>query len=143
MSRLVIWETGYLGMCVLLGILLMLLYDILRIGRIVVPHHNTVTGVEDFLYWIMVAASAFLMLYKGDDGRIRWYAVAAIASGMIAFHTGISRLAVPFIGKWLRIPVEITGKVLKRFCKTVTIKFKKVKKRWFHGRTEMEKEEEQ
>lgn len=143
MSRLVMWEAGYLGACFLLGILLMLLYDILRIGRIVVPHHYAVTGVEDLLYWLTVAVSAFLMLYKGNDGNIRWYAVAAIIVGMILFNAVISRFMVPFIGNMLRLPVEIVGKVLKRFYKTVTIKMKKVKTRWFHGKSKMEKEEEE
>lgn len=143
MSRLVIWEAGYLSACFLLGILLMLLYDIVRIGRVVVPHHYAVTGVEDLLYWLTVAVSAFLMLYKGNDGIIRWYAVAAIAAGMMLFNACISRFLVPFIGNMLRLPVEIIGKVLKRFYKTVTIKVKKVKTRWFHGRTKMEKEKKE
>ena len=143
MSRLVIWEAGYLSACFLLGILLMLLYDIVRIGRVVVPHHYAVTGVEDLLYWLTVSVSAFLMLYKGNDGIIRWYAVAAIAAGMMLFNACISRFLVPFIGNMLRLPVEIIGKVLKRFYKTVTIKVKKVKTRWFHGRTKMEKEKKE
>lgn len=143
MSRLVIWEAGYLGACFLLGVLLMLLYDILRIGRIVVPHHYAVTGVEDLLYWLTVAVSAFLMLYKGNDGIIRWYAIAAIIVGMLLFNTGISRFLVPFIGNMLRLPMEIVGKVLKRFYKTVTINMKKVKTRWFHGKSRMEKEEKE
>lgn len=141
MSQLVVWEAGYLGTCFLLGILLMLLYDVIRIGRIVVPHHGAVTGAEDLLYWLTVAAAAFLMLYKGNDGIIRWYAVAAIAAGMLVFNAGISRFTVPLIGKMIRLPLEMLGKGLKSFYKTVTIGAKKIGTRWLHGRAKMEKKE--
>lgn len=143
MSSLVIWEMGYLAACFLLGAVLMLLYDALRIGRLVVPHHRIVTGAEDLLYWLVVAVSTFLKLYEGNDGIIRWYAVAAIAIGMLLFYCCISRFLVPFAGKVLRFPLEIIRKVLKSFYKKVTIKIKKVKAGWFHGRTEVEKEKKE
>lgn len=143
MSQMVIWEMGYLSACFLLGISLMLLYDILRVARIVLPHQDFLLGVEDILYWLLVSASAFLMLYNQNDGIIRWYAVAAIALGMILFHNCISRHAVPFIGRVLKLPVDFIGKVLKRLHKTVTIRVKKVRARWFYGRKKVEEKEKQ
>lgn len=143
MSRMVIWETGYLGACFMLGLCLMLLYDILRVTRIVLPHRGFFVGVEDMLYWLAVSAASFHMLYRGNDGIIRWYAVAAIALGMVLFNICISRYTVPFIGKILRLPIDFIGKVLKRWMKTVTIRFKKVRTRWFHGREKVEKKEKQ
>lgn len=143
MSQMVIWEAGYLGACFILGMSLMLLYDILRVARIMLPHHGFLLGVEDVLYWLMVSASAFFMLYRQNDGIIRWYAVAAIALGMMLFNICISRYVVPFIGKILRWPVDFIGKVLKRLIKTVTIRVKKVRTRWFHGRKKVEEKEKQ
>lgn len=140
MSMLVIWEMGYLAACFLLGAALMFLYDVLRIGRIVIPHHGIVTGAEDLFYWLVVAVSTFLKLYEGNDGIIRWYAVTAIAVGMFLFNCCISRFLVPFAGKILGFPLKIMEKVLKSVYKKVRIKRKNGKARWFHGRTEAEKE---
>lgn len=141
MSHMVIWETGYLGACFMLGLSLMLLYDILRVVRILLPHCGFFVGVEDILYWLAVSAASFLMLYKGNDGIVRWYAVAAIALGMMLFNIGISRFAVPFIGKILRLPLDFIGKILKRWMKTVTIGFKKVRTGWFYERKKVEEKE--
>ena len=143
MSRLILWEADYLLSCFVMGIILILAYDLLRIIRIVLPHHNMLIGLEDAFYWLLVAGAVFLMLYRGNDGIIRWYAVAASAAGMILVNSTVSRLLVPVLGKVLRVPIEFVGKVLKRIQKKVTINVRKVKKRWFHVRKKVEKGKEQ
>ncbi len=149
MSRLIVWEADYLFSCFLLGIFLMLVYDLLRIIRIVLPHRSILTGMEDIIYWLAVSGAVFVMLYRGNDGIIRWYAVAAIIMAMVLFNLCISRFLVPVIGRLLRVPIDFLGKVLKSIGKKVKIIFKSIKKRrkkrnrWFHGRKKMEEEKEQ
>lgn len=143
MSRLILWEAEYLQSCFLTGIILILVYDILRIIRIVLPHRTFLTGLEDMLYWMAASVAVFVMLYRGNDGIIRWYAVAAAAASMLLFNFSVSRFLVPVIGRGLRMPLEFLGKLLKRIQKKVTIDVKKVGKRWFHVRKEVEKEKKQ
>lgn len=131
---MILWEADYLFTCFLLGLLLMVLYDILRIARIVLPHGRIVVGIEDAVYWLFVGFAVFVRLYRGNDGIIRWYAIAAVAAAMMLFNSCISRFAVPFIGKLLRFPIDFTAKVLKRIWKKVKIVLRKIKRRWFHGR---------
>lgn len=105
MNELVTWELCYIGECLLLGAGLMLLYDILRIIRIVIPHSIVVISIEDVLYWIAAGIFMFMLLYKEDAGSIRWFAVVIAVSGMLIYNFGISRLAVPFVGKCIRWPL--------------------------------------
>lgn len=143
MSSLILWEAQYLLSCFVMGIILILIYDIVRIIRIVLPHPIILTGMEDLLYWLMVALAVFVMLYRGNDGIIRWYAVAAEITGMVLYNYSFSRFLVPVIGRLLRMPIEFVGKVLKRIQKKVTISLKKIRKRWFHGRKEVEEKKKQ
>lgn len=149
MSRLILWETDYLISCFLLGIFLAVLYDIVRIIRIVLPHPMFAVGAEDTVYWLFTAAAVFLRLYHGNDGIIRWYAIAAAAASMLLYNRLVSRFFVPVIGRLLRAPIDFLGRVLKRTGKRVKIKLNKIKlrksrkagKRRFHGRKKTEKKE--
>ncbi len=143
MSQMILWETNYLLSCFLMGILLMAVYDVLRIIRIVLPHPLLLTGAEDIIYWLMVSIAVFITLYRGNDGVIRWYAIASIIIAMLLFRSLISRFLVPFIGHLLRAPVDFVGKVLKNIWKKVRIICKTGKRRWFHGKKKAEKEKEQ
>ena len=120
----------------------MAVYDVLRIIRIVLPHSLFLTGIEDIIYWLMASVAVFVTLYRGNDGVIRWYAIASIITAMLLFHSLISRFLVPLIGRLLRAPVDFIGKVLKNIWKRVKIICKTGKRRWFHGKkTEKKKEQ--
>ena len=54
-------EAVFLGISVLVGMGLFLLYDIFRIFRRIVPHGAIWIGVEDFCYWLLCTAAVFLM----------------------------------------------------------------------------------
>ena len=55
-------QAASLGVSILIGGALFLLYDILRIFRRIVPHGNFWIGMEDFVYWICCTAVVFVML---------------------------------------------------------------------------------
>ena len=61
-------QAASLGVSILIGGALFLLYDIFRIFRRVVPHGNFWIGVEDFFYWLCCTAVVFVMLYRENDG---------------------------------------------------------------------------
>lgn len=73
------------------GAVLMLAYDLLRIWRRVVRHGTVWMAVEDILYWCGCAVACFLALYRQDDGRIRWFIIAAAFVGMALYHRMLSR----------------------------------------------------
>lgn len=151
-----IWEADYLVRCFLFGIGLMAAYDVLRIVRIVVPHNSVFMGIEDMLYWLAASVGMFYVLYIGDDGTIRWFAIGAAVLGMVLWNGIVSRFAVPVIGRVLHLPIDFAGKLLKAVKKKVKIESKvnkikaclkriavrKAKRRCLHGRkAEKEKEE--
>ena len=107
-------EAVFLGISVLVGMGLFLLYDIFRIFRRIVPHGAIWIGVEDFCYWLLCTAAVFLMLYQENDGMIRGFAIGGVIFGMILYFFLLSRFVLK---KILGIAGRITGFVTKPFRK--------------------------
>lgn len=67
------------------GILMMVLYDLIRIFRRLIRHSVLAVAVEDVLYWIVCGILIFRMLYLENSGAIRGFAIAAVVLGMILY----------------------------------------------------------
>lgn len=91
-------EMRLAGLSVLTGIGLMACYDVLRIFRRLVRHGFLWIGLEDILYWIFCGMAVFYLLYRENDGLIRWYAVGFVFLTMVVYNRFIST----FLLKWLK-----------------------------------------
>ncbi len=114
MSEIIIWELYYIRNCFLWGIFLALIYDLIRIIRIMFPHGVIVMAVEDFLYWLTAAMGMFAILYKEDDGKVRWFAIAAALTAMLLVNRFVSRYTVPKIGNFLAKPLRFLTKTVRK-----------------------------
>ena len=87
-------QASSLGVSILIGGALFLLYDIFRIFRRIVPHGNFLIGVEDFLYWLCCTAVVFVMLYQENDGMVRGFSIGGIVLGMLFYYVLLSRFVI-------------------------------------------------
>lgn len=93
-----------------LGMFLMLIYDGLRLFRILLPHKTFWTGMEDLCYWLASGILVFSLLFYFNDGILRAYAIGAVLFGMLFWDLTFSRILM-----W----------VLKKAGKYFTIKRRK------------------
>lgn len=84
-------EAVFLGSSILLGAVLFLAYDVLRILRRIVPHGNLWIGLEDFIYWLICTAAVFVLLYRENDGMVRGFAFGGMVIGMLLYYVILSR----------------------------------------------------
>ena len=106
MSMQIRFEAWLLLLSLLLGCWLMVVYDLLRVLRLMIKHSSFVMGIEDFFYWIYVGTATFMLLYELNDGGVRMYAVAGVFTGMILYDKIVSRFlfaALKKAGKWFKI----------------------------------------
>lgn len=96
------------------GGLLVFFYDVLRIGRRLVPRRALLVGAEDLLYWFAAGIFLFGKMYQENEGRIRGYAVAAVILGMTLYSCAISGKFVSVSVKILRVPVKFLDHLKKR-----------------------------
>ncbi len=104
-SAEIIKEADVLVISFLMGIILLLVYDLIRIFRRLVPHGTVWIGIEDLLFWIGSAVALFAMLYQENSGYIRGFAIGGVVIGMLLYNLLLSRLVV-------KVSVLILKKVL-------------------------------
>lgn len=90
------------GLCALTGIGLMAVYDCLRIFRLLIRHGTIWIGLEDLGYWALCALTVFYLLYRENDGQIRWYAVGCIFFTMVVYNRWVSIFLLKRLKKALR-----------------------------------------
>lgn len=93
-----------LSLC--LGAWLMVVYDCLRLFRLMVRHGSVLVGIEDFFYWIYAGLAVFMLLYEQNDGVLRAYVIAGVFGGMILYDRLVSRfffLCLKKAGKCIRM----------------------------------------
>lgn len=105
-------ELSFLLHSLVLGMFIMILYDVLRIFRKLVKHSVWVTAFEDLLYWLICGVCIFLMLYQENSGDLRWFVVAGISIGMLLYNGTISTLLNDRIAKAIQFIFRILGKII-------------------------------
>lgn len=113
MSPGIFKELQFFGLAVLRGVLILVLYDVIRIIRRVMPHGIWAVTLEDAAYWVATALLVFQLLYRENDGAVRGYALLAVAVGMLLYHQTISNWLVAHISGILR---WCFGIILKPFA---------------------------
>lgn len=114
-------ELVFLLISFALGEGLVMLYDVFRIFRKVVPHGVIWISVEDVLYWIVVALLIFGMIFQENDGLIRGFAIGGILLGMLFFNHFVSPFLIRSISGILKKILEILKKGLKKVREAVKI----------------------
>ena len=108
-------EMMLFGSAVLLGAALMLLYDVIRICRRILPRGII---LEDVIYWIVFGVAVFILLYRENDGAVRGFIVGGIAAGLFLYYQLLGR----WLMKWMGILIRSLKKRLKKAMEKVKIK---------------------
>lgn len=93
----------------LLGILLMVSYDCLRIFRLLMKHGSLWTGLEDFIYWIYAASMTFSLLFRENSGILRGYVIVGVFLGMFLYDRLVSQSVFKLlkkIGRWIKMKIK-------------------------------------
>lgn len=99
MSGNILYEGRLVCSGFLTGIGLLMVYDCVRVFRILFSHRSIWMGVEDMLYWIYSSLIVFTLLYRENDGNLRAYVIAAVFAGMVLYQWLISRKMLNYLKK--------------------------------------------
>ncbi len=117
MSAEVINESILWASCFLTGILITMVYDVLRVIRKVIKHKYFFVALEDILFWIYAAVTLFRLLYHMNHGALRWFAVFGLFVGMLIYKKIFGDKLVIFmstiLGRILYLVVRIISPPLK------------------------------
>ena len=113
MSEVILAEFETVGTAIVSGAFITFVYDLLRIFRRVLPHGNVWIGVEDFFFWIWTTFWIFSVLYRENDGSLRFYTIFAMVLGMVVYHQSVSDFFVNLIAKILKKLLAVLKKIYK------------------------------
>ena len=109
-----------LGIFVITGILIGLLFDIFRILRKSFHTADWITYIQDVLFWILAGSMMLFSIFTFNHGEIRSYVFIGILVGIVIYMLAISKLVVKssvtiilFIKKILSYPIHLIEKIVK------------------------------
>lgn len=108
--------------CFCWGIILLAVYDVLRIIRRVVRHGIIAISLQDVLFWLFCLAGTFELLRRKNNGIFRYSVILTAAAGMLLYHFLLGRYVVPIMAKGL----NRIKKLLKKIKTALTEPIKRV-----------------
>lgn len=131
MADLIYAEAELFVVCLLLGAVLALVYDGVRIFRMLFPHKEIVVDLEDLVFWMFTAWMVFRTLFYYNRGALRGYAFLGMFLGVLIYMITVSRILmfladkiVPYWKKGFRLAVKplvfLKQSVIKILKKAVT-----------------------
>ena len=112
LSQDIINEVYFLFSSILMGIIITFAYDFLLIIRRIVRHNLFFISLEDLIFWMVCAITVFYMLYKENNGILRWFAVFGAALGMLLYKKTIGNHFVHIVSVCIQKEIELLGKIV-------------------------------
>lgn len=110
-------EAQFFGISFLVGMGLVLVYDVFRIFRRVIKHGTVWIGIEDIFFWLLCTVVVFLLFYGENDGMMRMFSFVGILLGMGTYLALFSYFIVRFF-------VWLFGGILKQIQKIGRVLFR-------------------
>lgn len=125
MSQDIVQEITFFLHSIVMGLVITFVYDWLLILRKLIKHKSFWVSMEDFFFWFACGIGVFYMLYKENNGILRWFAVVGALLGMLLYK-GIIRK------RFVDIMSTCIYKIMWLFIKVIQVMLKPAK-RLFYG----------
>lgn len=109
-----------LGIFIITGILIGLLFDVFRILRKSFHTVDWITYMQDILFWILAGSMMLFSIFTFNHGEIRSYVFIGMIIGIIIYILALSKIFVKssvtiilFLKKVLSYPVHLIEKLIK------------------------------
>lgn len=112
---------------VLWGIILLVIYDGVRVLRRIVKHTKAAEWLEDILFWVVSGCLIFRMMYEMNDGRIRSFSILGVTLGMVLYHYSVSSFLVKKMSQGIRGLIHIIKTVITFLMKPLAFVIKRLK----------------
>lgn len=117
MSQSIVVEALFALKCMGMGVVITVAYDLLRIWRKCVRHSRFMVSFEDFFFWVICAIFIFSVLYRENNGVLRWYCVAGALLGMLVYGKLISPYFVGIMSTICKKTIYLVGRLLRILMK--------------------------
>lgn len=107
------------------GLIIGILYDVLRVVRILLSFSKIATYVTDFLFSVLSAVMTFLFCLSVTNGEVRLYIILGEFIGFSVFYLSFGTVAVKFSEKTVKKIFNVFSKffrfIFSPFIKIFTV----------------------
>lgn len=128
MTEIINLEVQFFLTSILYGILLLVVYDCIRIIRRVVTHNAFFVALEDIIFWVTASIVIFVMIYRCNNGTIRGFSILGMILGMVIYNQLLSKFIVKGITKIIKMILNGLKKIISILLKPFAFITKKVRK---------------
>ncbi len=128
MSQDIIQEAVFFLHSVFMGVIITFVYDWFLIIRKLIKHGVIWVSLEDFVFWIACGLGVFNMLYRENNGILRWFTVIGAMLGMACYKWLVSKIFVQIMSTCIYKIMRFLFKILQIIVKPITWLFKKLRK---------------
>ena len=126
---------------IFIGMVIMALYDALRLFRRVIRHKRFLRDFEDFVFWIIGGFIVFSLVYSRSDGNIRWFIIVGVIFGAYIYEISFGRFLVKYIAKYINKFINnILKKPFRKSIMSIKLLFERIAK--VNGKKLREKKED-
>lgn len=115
MSEMIVLEVRFFLGSFFSGVILLAVYDTLRLIREIIPHKKIWVNGEDILFWVLASVFIFRMIYRLNNGEIRSFGIICMAAGMALYHFALSNVLMGPLLKFVRIVKKGLKKAVRPF----------------------------
>jgi spore cortex biosynthesis protein YabQ len=119
MSQDILQEMNFFLNSLLIGVVITFAYDWLLILRKCIRHNIVIISIEDIIFWIACALGVFYMLYRENNGILRWFAVLAAAIGMWIYKRLVSTIFVTIVSAFIIKTCQFLIKPVLFICRKI------------------------
>ncbi len=127
MSQDIVQEITLFLHSILAGLLITFAYDWILIVRELVRHRTVLISIEDFFFWVACGIGVFYLLYRENNGILRWFAVVGATMGMVLYKIIIKK-------RFVYIMSTCIHKIMCFVCRLILIVLKPIKYAFFAAR---------
>lgn len=102
------------------GFIIGFVYDLYRLIRRIAKPGYIITGILDLLFWIVIGAFSFIVLFKVNSGQVRPYNIAGLAIGWSLYALILSS----YVMKALQFFSDIIGRTIRFIVHIIVLPFK-------------------
>jgi spore cortex biosynthesis protein YabQ len=129
MNKAILVELRFFLTSVIWGMVLLVIYDVLRILRRVIKHNAFFVAFQDIIYWVVSSVLIFHMMYNQNNGIIRGFAILAMLLGMIIYHGIFSEFLVEGISSVINKVIYTIYKIISKTIHIILSPFRFIGKR--------------
>lgn len=102
---------------VFIGMVIMAMYDVLRLFRRIFKHKRFLRDFEDFIFWIIGGFIVFSLVYSRNSGNIRWFIIGGVVFGAYIYYISFGSFLVKYMARYINKIINIVLK--KPFRKSI------------------------